>query len=133
MVKLYLEVWIMYILDGKFLKATGKFSKTPLGRACFDAACKSVYSKDDEGKVRISIAFLDWMHKHKSNGFTFERKDLGDFCPECLKELINGEYKGRAFLKGQLVHLAQTKVPVNKRTEITVEVDRAMAKTRKED
>ncbi len=120
-------------LDGKFLKASGKFHKTPLGSACFDAACKSVYSKDEEDKVRISIAFLDWMHKHKSNGYVFERKDLGDLCPECLAELIKGEYSGRTFLKGQLVHLAQTKVPVNKRTEITAEVDRAMAKTRKDD
>ncbi len=120
-------------LDGKFLKASGKFHKTPLGSACFDAACKSVYSKDEEDKVRISIAFLDWMHKHKSNGYVFERKDLGDLCPECLTELIKGEYSGRTFLKGQLVHLAQTKVPVNKRTEITAEVDRAMAKTRKDD
>src|SRR4030067_3026334 len=120
-------------MDGKFLKAVGKFADSPIGRACFNAACKSVYSKDDEDKVRISIAFLDWMHKHKSNSYIFERSDIHDFCPECLKELINGEYKGKTFLKGQLVHLAQTKVPVNKRTEITAEVDKSMAKTRKED
>lgn len=118
-------------MDGKFLKAVGKFADSPLGRACFNAACKSVHSKDDEDKVRISIAFLDWMHKHKSNNYIFERKDIHDYCPECLKELLSGEYSGKTFMKGQLVHLAQTKVPVNKRT--LMEVDKSMAKTRKED
>lgn len=125
-------------VDGRCLKAKGRFSDTPLGRACFDAVCRDLYdekSKAREDKVRISIAFLDWAHKHKSNGFTFERKSLEDTCPECMREFLdhitNGtEILGKEFLKGHLIHLALTRVPVNKRT--SMEVDRSMT-TRKED
>lgn len=125
-------------VDGRYLKAKGRFNNNPLGNACFDSVCKDLYdekSKTREDKVRISIAFLDWAHKHKSNGYEFERKSLEDACPECFREFIdhisNGtEIKGKEFLKGHLIHLALTRVPVNKRT--SMEVDRSMT-TRKED
>ena len=119
-------------MDGSFLKAKGQYSDTPLGRACFRSICDDLYNEESEveNKVRISIAFLDWMHKHKSNGFLFEREELSDICPECIIEMIRGESEGKEFLKGQLVHLAHTRVPVNERT--LMEVDKSMT-TRKED
>lgn len=124
-------------IDGKYLKAKGTYKDNPLGRACFKAINNDLYNPERstaQDKVRISIAFLDWKHKHKSNDFVFERKSLDDMCPECLIELIRGEYPGKLYLDGQLVHLAHTRVPVNKRTDITpdMEVDRAMT-TRKDD
>lgn len=124
-------------IDGKYLKSKGTYRDTPLGRACFKAINNDLYNTekaDTQNKVRISIAFLDWKHKHKSNGFVFERKSLDDMCPECLIELIRGENSGKFYLDGQLIHLAHTRVPVNKRTDIApdMEVERAMT-TRKDD
>ena len=118
-------------VDGKCLKANGRFNNTVLGKACFDAVCKDLYGEEkseNENKVRISIAFVDWGHEHKSNGYVFERESLDDICPECLKELfIGGE--GKIFKNGHLIHLALTRVPVNERTSMEV---RSMT-TRKED
>lgn len=116
-------------IDGKFFKAKGKMFDNPVGRAAWDALKKDQEEKS-ENPVRVSIAFLDYKHQHKSNGYVFERKGLDDFCPECFKELLKGEYAGRKFLDGHLIHLALTRVPVNKRT--LMEVDRSMT-TRKED
>ena len=120
-------------IDGKYLKSRGIYFDTPMGRACWKSVRKdllSEQSKSKEDKVRISIAFLDWKHQHKSNGFTFERKSLDDLCPECIVELIKSDYQGKIYLRGQLVHLAHTRVPVNKRTDIMEE--RSMT-TRKQD
>lgn len=124
-------------VDGKYLKAKGTYRDTPLGTNCFKAICNDLYNTEKantQDKVRISIAFLDWKHKHKSNGFVFERKSLDDMCPECLVEIIRGENSGKFYLDGQLIHLAHTRVPVNKRTDIApdMEVERAMT-TRKDD
>jgi len=108
-------------VDGDRLKATGRFDKTPLGYACFDAVCKDLYSEERseaDDKVRISIAFLDYRHRHKSNNTVFERKEGDILCGECLKEMITGKSEGLEYSKGQLVHLALTRVPVNKRTDI---------------
>ena len=124
-------------IDGNRLKATGYFSDTPLGRACFKSVCNDLYGDEPhpEGKVRISIAFLDYQHKHKSNGFIFTRGNPEEpICPECLMDLFKESTEGKEFLKGQLVHLALTRVPANSRTEIATEVDKSMAiKTRKDD
>lgn len=131
------EVQAIYV-DGNRLKAKGIFSDNELGRRCFRAVCEDLYaekkSQPDKPKVRISIAFLDWKHRHKGSGYVFERKSLDDICPECVKELLQGEYGGKEFLRGQLVQLALTRVPVNGRT--SVEVDKSMADeitTRRED
>lgn len=120
-------------IDGNRLKAAGTFSNTPLGKACFDAICSDLYGEKSEidDKVRISIAFLDWKHRHKSDNTVFERSGTGDSCPQCFKELLmqitDDEYEaeGKQFLGGHLIHLAMTRIPVNKRTEM--EVDRSMA------
>lgn len=112
-------------VDGKFLKAKGTFDKSPLGEACWQTI-RSEFDKELDEKVRISIAFLDYKHKHlseASNGFVFERKSLDDICPMCVAEMFTGG-GGKEFLAGQLVHFALTRVPVNKRT--LMEVDRSM-------
>ncbi|MHA2191064.1 MAG: hypothetical protein ACXAAP_12585 [Candidatus Thorarchaeota archaeon] len=109
-------------VDGKCLKSNGRFDNTVLGKACFDAICKDLYGEEkseNEDKIRISIAFIDWGHEHKSNGYEFNRKSLDEICPECLKEqFIGGE--GKIFRKGHLIHLALTRVPVNERTSMEV-------------
>jgi hypothetical protein len=130
-------------VDGSYLKAEGMFADTPLGRACFKSVCDDLYgqNKDGQNKVRISIAFIDYKHKHKDTGFVFERKSLEDICPECLQNMVNAIMESgkpphptmqgpKEFLRGQLIHLAMTRVPVNTRT--LMEVDRAMT-TRLED
>lgn len=126
-------------IDGAELKSRGRFDDTPIGRACFQSISRDLDTKSaipDEQKIRISIAFLDWKHKHKSNGFVFDRTESEEvMCPECLKEMLESAVKGKLpkgkeFLRGQLIHLALTRVPVNERTKM--EVDRSMT-TRKED
>jgi len=125
-------------MDGNYLKSTGEFNKNPLGLACYYSLCKDLYehaetkSENDENPIRISIAFLDWKHRHKDDGTVFERKSLDDVCPKCLMEMITGEYSGKEYLKGQLIHLALTRSPVNKRTSINLEVEKSMT-TQKED
>lgn len=118
-------------IDGKFLKAKGRLSNTPLGVACFNALSADFQEKaKTDDRVRISIAFLDYMHKHKSNDYVFTRDEKNPFCPECMRELLEGEYAGKTYLKGHLIHLALTRVPVNPRT--LMEVEKSMT-TRKED
>ena len=115
------------------LKAKGRFDDTPIGRACFESVCADLYGEEpvpDDEKIRISIAFLDWKHRHKASDYTFERSEDKMICPECIKELLEGEYGGKEFLRGHLIHLALTRVPVNTRT--SMEVERSMTK-QKED
>lgn len=125
-------------VDGSYLKAKGRMFDTKLGTACWKSICddleKIKKGEAVENKVRVSIGFLDFGHLHKSNGFMFDRQSLDDVCPECLREIKEGEYAGRAFYKGLLVHLAMTRVPMNRDTTIDpdVEVNRSMT-TRKED
>jgi hypothetical protein len=118
---------VVYV-DGKILKAKGKYFDTPLGRACFKSVCESLHAAPEK-PVRISIAFYDYMHRHKSTGIIFERKSLDDSCKECLREAVDKfldgkESDGKEYLRGHLIHLAHTRVPVNKRTNM--EVDRSM-------
>lgn len=112
-------------VDGNMLKAKGTFRDTDLGRACFRAICDDLYSEKGQqvkDKIRISIAFLDWSHAH--GAFIFERKSLSDRCPMCAQG--QGD---KVYLKGQLIHLALTRVPVNRRTDIMpdLEVEKSMA------
>jgi len=122
-------------IDGSYLKAKGRFNDNPLGRKSFESICADLYGSQSNGndKVRISIAFLDWAHKHKSNGFIFERDEEDDICPECFRELLSRKSQGKVFLSGHLVHLAMTRVPVNKRTDMEVDKSMADIKTRKDD
>lgn len=111
-------------VDGTRLKSKGILGDTPLGRKTFEALVEDLYKKksgDTEHlPVRISIGFLDLEHKHLSEvggqEFTFERKDVGQICPLCAQGI-----GGKIYTKGQLVHLAMTRVPVNPRTEMVAE------------
>jgi len=121
-------------IDGTYLKAKGVFIDNDLGRAAFKSVCDDLYSetKSHEDPVRISIAFLDYGHGHE-NGNIFIRESLQDVCPDC-ENALDEKSVGREFLKGHLIHLALTRVPVNTRT--SMEVDRSMvdkAITRKQD
>lgn len=121
------DVSSIYI-DGKYLKAKGTFRDTDLGRACFRAICKDLdkNSVDPRNKVRVSIAFLDYAHSH--GDVRFERKNLvDDRCPMCERGIGN-----KTYLKGVLIHLALTRIPANRRTDITPEVNKSMA-TKHED
>lgn len=118
-------------IDGDYFKSKGTFDNTPLGIACYNAIKKEEeFPPEADDRVRVSIGFLDWAHTHKSNNYQFIREDLDDFCPECLKEHLTGKGQGLLYQKGQLVHFALTRVPVNKMT--LMEVEKSMT-TRKED
>lgn len=120
--------------DGDKLKAVGSLFDNDMGRAVFKSLCDDLYTEKakEQGKIRISIGFLDLEHKHqvgkgKSPDYTFTRKGLTDVCPMCQEGI-----GGKVYTKGQLVHLALTRVPVNPRTDM--EVSKAMAiETKKQD
>ena len=126
------EVRAVYV-DGNFLKAKGLFDDTPLGTACWDAICKDLQDDDLENKIRVSIGFLDYAHTHKESGYEFERKTLDDMCPECFLSMFTGENEAREFTKGQLVHLALTRIPANQRTDINPDMEVRSMATQKED
>lgn len=119
------EVKSVYV-DGNRLKSHGSLHDNILGNAVYKSLLDDLYGekKSDQDKVRISIGFLDLEHSH--GDFVFKRQTLEDRCPACDKGEGN-----KVYLKGQLVHLAMTRVPVNPRTDM--EVEKAMAKTKKED
>lgn len=122
-------------VDGKFLKAKGRLYDTPLGKATWAALRNDLEKRSDTGHnpVRISIAFLDYQHRHKDTGTVFTRSFTDQenmVCRECLENAKKNKVGGKVFLKGLLIHLAMTRVPVNQRT--IMEVERAMT-TRKED
>ena len=126
------EVKTVFV-DGRFLKAKGIFYNTKLGEAAWKALMDD-RETNREDKVRISIGFLDYGHIHKSNNFQFKRNSLDDTCPECIREILNGEYSGKAFTDGMLVHFAMTRVPVNKRTDISPDLEvKSEMTTQKED
>lgn len=112
------------------LKAKGILFDNPLGHSVY-RALKEDKVKNPEEKIRISIGFLDLAHKHGEDGVLFIRDSLASRCQECADGV--GE---KIYVKGYLVHLALTRVPVNKRTEMVLE-EKSMtakkAKTRKED
>ncbi len=111
------------------LKAKGILYNNPLGRAVW-RSLKEDKNKQPEEKIRISIGFLDMAHKHGENGNLFVRESLFSLCPECLQGVGD-----KIYVKGYLVHLALTRVPVNKRTEMVLE-EKSMSKkkiTRKDD
>lgn len=121
------EVQTLYV-DGNKLKAKGYLFDNPLGRAVWKSL-KEDKNKEPDDKIRISIGFLDMAHKHGEHGEPFIRES-DSICPLCLQGVGD-----KIYLKGHLVHLALTRVPVNKRTEMVLEEKSEMAKkrTRKED
>lgn len=125
-----LEIYIDGNNQKAKLKAKGILYDTPLGHSVFRSLAADK-DKDPEEKIRISIGFLDLAHKHGDDGELWERKSATSLCPECLQGV--GQ---KIYVKGYLVHLALTRVPVNKRTEMVLEEKAEMAKkkiTRVED
>lgn len=127
------EIESIYI-DGNRLKGKGTFDDTPLGRACFRSVCEDLYSEesDFENKVRLSIGFLDFAHRHKSSGTIFKRTGPGHVCLECAKTGGHGEIEVE-YLEGMLLHWALTRVPINPRTDMEVDKSMSKVKTRKDD
>lgn len=121
-------------IDGNRLKARGILYNSKLGSAVWKSLKEDEFNNDDAiNRIRISIAFLDLAHKHGDSGQVFERRSLGDICPDCKRGIGD-----KIYLDGYLVHLALTRVPVNPRTIIMPEEEIIMAKkskitTRKQD
>jgi hypothetical protein len=117
-------------VDGKELKAKGVLYDNPLGHATY-RSLQNDKDKSPEDKIRISIGFLDLAHKHGENGSVWVRESAMSVCPECFDGMGD-----KIYVKGYLVHLAMTRVPVNKRTQMVLEEKSEMSKkipTRKED
>ena len=128
------DVEAVYI-DGNRLKSKGTLHDNPLGRKVFDSLVDDLYKKKSDPEhlpVRISIGFLDLEHKHRAQSggqeFTFTRNNPGEICPLCAQGI-----GGKIYMKGQLVHLAMTRVPVNPRTAMEVERSMDDIKTKKDD
>lgn len=123
-------------VDGTRLKSKGTLADNPMGRKTFDALVEDLYKRksgDTEHlPVRISIGFLDLEHKHRSVAsgpeFTFTRTHIGQICPLCAQGI-----GGKIYCKGQLIHLAMTRVPVNPRTEMVAERSMDEITTKKQD
>lgn len=122
-------------IDGTRLKSKGTLHDNELGRAVFQSLVDDLYKKKSDPThlpVRISIGFLDLEHKHRavSGGpeFIFTRNNPGEICPLCAQGI-----EGKIYMKGQLVHLAMTRVPVNPRTAMEVERSMDDIKTKKDD
>lgn len=122
---------IKLYVEGNRLKAKGILFDSPLGHAVY-RSLKEDKIKNPENKIRISIGFLDLAHKHGEDGELFVREGLHSICDQCESGVGD-----KIYVKGYLVHLALTRVPVNQRTEMVLE-EKSMAtnkakKTRKED
>jgi len=123
-------------VEGVKLKSRGFFDDTPMGRKCYEALKDDLVQQKSGNvfyrPVRISIGFLDLEHKHLAvqggQEFTFERTDVGQLCPMCAQGIGN-----KVYTKGQLVHLAMTRVPANPRTEMNVERSMDEITTKKQD
>jgi len=131
------DVKAVYV-DGKYLKSKGLMNDTPLGNAAWKAMVEDLRKikagEEIDDKIRMSIAFLDYKHRHKSNDYIFERSSSEGFCPECLVELIRGESPGLSFLDGHLIHFAMTRVPMNVDTTIDPDMleERSMTSRKKD-
>lgn len=111
-------------IDGNRLKSKGTLYESEVGRAVWNSLREDLYMKEksevEHLPVRISIGFLDLQHKHRpvqgGQEYTFTRSAVGQICPLCEQNI-----GGKIYMKGQLVHLALTRVPVNPRTEMVAE------------
>jgi hypothetical protein len=121
-----LEIYVDGNTEGAKLKAKGYLFDSPLGHSVY-RSLKEDKIKPPEEKIRISIGFLDLAHRH-GDGEMWVREGLYDICPDCLEGVGN-----KVYCKGYLVHLALTRVPVNKRTEMVLEEKSMPKKTRKDD
>jgi len=101
-------------VDGNCLKATAVCRDTELGRAVFQALKSDIDGTSPyKEKIRVSIGFIDLAHSH--GDYVFERTTLEKRCPMCENKVGN-----KVYLKGQLVHFALTRKPMNPRTNTEV-------------
>lgn len=111
------KVWI----DGDVFKAKGIFSDTPMGNAIFEATQADIENNlPDDLRVRISIAFIDHGHVHESVGqelFTTK-------CEHCKAGVL-----GKIYMKGQLIHLAATRIPAYTDTSLEAVLRSGSGKT----
>jgi hypothetical protein len=115
-------------IDGNQLKAKGVFNDNPLGRSVYNSIRKDRRDNVPHDKrVRISIGFYDRKHVHKSTNSVWEYSS-GKPCYKCT--LGVGD---KIYLDGILEHLAVTRVPVNKRTDIVAKSEGENMTTRYED
>lgn len=121
-------------IDGTRLKSKGTLHDNEIGRAVWKSLREDLFLKKSDPThlpTRISIGFLDLEHKHIQGvgpEYTFTRTDVGQICPLCSQGI-----GGKIYMKGQLVHLALTRVPVNPRTEMVAEKSMEAIATKKDD
>jgi len=133
------EIERVYV-DGDKLKANAVLHDSPLGQAVWKSVCQDIEDREKpleerafENPVRISIGFLDLEHKHEledGEDYIFTRSDINQKCEKCAEGVNH-----KVYLKGQLVHLAFTRVPANPRTSVEVMrmADDEVIKTKKDD
>lgn len=103
-------------LDGDYLKVRGYFHDTILGRKAFEAILADRKGNIPvEKRIRVSIGFWDRLHKHTESGY-IAKYELGKECPICAM----GKKNDKIYLDGILDHIALTKIPANRRTDIDV-------------
>lgn len=102
--------------DGDYFKARGDFRNSPLGLASYTSIKKDIDTElPHDFRVRISIAFIDWLHEHEGYGM-FTRNSMIDRCDMCERGLGEKVYKA-----GHLVHLALTRRPAYPKASISLE------------
>ncbi|KKL05482.1 hypothetical protein LCGC14_2605600, partial [marine sediment metagenome] len=107
-------------IDGKILKMRGRFDSSELANKAYEAIQEDIKNGTDQNeRIRVSIAFIDWSHNHEGVG-SFVRESLSQICPHCEEGV--GE---KIYMAGQLVHLALTRRPAYLDTDIALE-ERAM-------
>ena len=100
-------------IDGNQFKTLGYFAETPLGKAAYHSVRKDRRENQNiKSRIRVSIGFYDRRHKHGENIWDYES---GQLCIQCALKV-----KDKIYLRGRLEHVALTRVPVNRRTDIEV-------------
>ena len=119
------QIWV----DGQTLKARGTWRDTPLAQAAREAVERDIVEDvPAERRVRISIAFLDYGHRHgedPTRATIFRRRSLTDVCRSC-----QGGEDEKIYERGVLVHLALTRKPAYPETAILLEERSDMNKTK---
>jgi len=108
------KVDVLYI-DGNKLKSKGTFYNNEIGIAAYNAIRKDRRENTpNEKRIRISIGFWDYAHKHENKGVWSYKSGV-----PCLLCSLN--VKDKVYLEGKLDHLALTRIPALKSTSIEVE------------
>lgn len=119
--------------EGVF-QARGTFIDSTIGKALYNAVSDELAmierGETVDEPIRISAGWWDIQHKH--GDFIFTRKAITDRCPICDAARQDKSLKiDKVYLDGVLDHLASTRVPVNPRTNLTLE-EKSMG-TKKQD